>query len=112
MEFLKKAFSVVRTKFPPEPDQYSINTISGAVYALQRCSGIDRGYLGKRLGLTHTQMVLLESRGKPISQDLLERLSSVSEDYSLPGLSEYFRNQVLLIQNRKRMGMKKQTTGH
>lgn len=111
MEFLKKAFSVIRTKFPPEPDQYSLNSISGAVYALQRCTGIDRGYLGKRLGLTHTQMVNLESRGKPVNQELLERLVFIAEDYNLPRLTEYFKNQALLIQNRKRIGMRKQTTG-
>jgi hypothetical protein len=111
MEFLKKAFSVIRAKFPPEPDQYSLNSISSAVYILQCCAGIDRSYLGKRLGLTHTQMVNLESRGKPINRELLERLRLIAEDYNLVRLSEYFSNQILLIQNRQRGKMRKQTTG-
>jgi len=56
-------------------------------------------------------MVNLESRGKPVNRALLERLQTISTEYTLYRLAEYFTNQILLIQNRQRDKMRKQTTG-
>lgn len=111
MEFIRTMFRVIQSRHPVQPDEFGLTSISKAVYALQKCAGIDRGYLGKRLGLTHTQMVNLESRGKPISRELLQRLESISAEYSLSTLSAYFNNQFLLLQNRERAKMRKETTG-
>lgn len=111
MHFIRRMFRVIQSRHYPEPNEFSLTSIPKAVYDLQKCTGMDRGYLGKRLGLTHTQMVNLESRGKPISRDLLTRLAKIAEEYNLAVLSEYFANQNLLFQNRERIKMRKETTG-
>ena len=111
MEFLRLMFKFANSRFPKQPDEYSLKTIQSAVFALRQCTGVSRDYLAKCLGLTTAKMINLESYGKPISRDLLVRLSKISAEYSLNVLSEYFANQNLLYQNRERLKMRKETTG-
>ena len=102
MDFLHSLFTRVTSRFPKEPDfQYSLTSISRAIFALQECSGMHRDYLAKRLGLTRAKMIHLETYGKP-NQMLLERLSRIAEEYGLPNLTEYFKNESLLVQTRRR----------
>lgn len=101
MNFLRLMFKQSVSHLPPQPDEYSINSISSAVFSLQKCSGMQREYLGKRLGLTRAKMIHLESYGKP-NQAILERLKLLAQEYDMDVLTRYFEKQVLLVQAHRR----------
>lgn len=111
MEFLRLMFKQVVSRFPKEPNEHGLTSISTALFALQECSGMHRDYLGKRLGLTRARMIHLETYGKP-NQALLERLKLIADEYGLHGLAEYFANQVLLVQAHRRKKLKQYTSQH
>lgn len=101
MEFLRLMFKQIQDRRIPEPDEQSLTSISSAIFALRECTGMSREYLGKRIGLSTTQMVNVESRGK-IPHTALIRLIQIAEEYSLNQLTNYFRNQELLYGARRR----------
>jgi transcriptional regulator with XRE-family HTH domain len=105
-------FKHINSRRTPEPDEYSLTSIQGAVFALRECSGMTMDYLSKRLGMTKTQMVNLESRGKPINSELLLRLKHLSEDYELSILAGYFDKQEILLRAHRRTKMRVETTGN
>ena len=96
MEFLRLMFKQINDRRIPEPDEQSITSIPSAIFALRECTSMTREYLGKRLGLTTTQMVHVESRGK-IPRTALVNLIRIAEEYNLDQLANYFRNQELLF---------------
>ena len=109
MEFLRLMFKQINDRRIPEPDEQSLTSIQAAIFALRECTGMKRDYLGKRLGLTTTQMVNIESRGKPPRQALI-RLIKISEEYNLNQLANYFRNQELLFGAKRRPNIRGETT--
>ena len=109
MEFLRIMFQQVNARFPKQPDGYSITSIPVAIFSLLECSGMHRDYLGKRLGLTRAKMIHLETYGKA-SKPIVERLKQIADEYGLYDLSEYFANQVLLVQAHRRNKIR-ETTG-
>lgn len=110
MDFLRLMFKYAISRFPKQPPEYSLTSVSNAIFALQQCSGMKREYLCKRLGLTRAKMIHLETYGKA-SQETVIKLKKISAEYELFELSRYFENQILLVQAHKRKGMR-QTTGH
>lgn len=96
MEFLRLMFKHIQNQTHPEPDQQSITSIQSAIFALRKCTGMSREYLAKRIGLTTTQMVSVESRKKPPRPALI-RLITISEEYELFQLANYFRTQELIF---------------
>lgn len=111
MEIVRLMFKHLVKRNSPEPVELDITSIPGAIVALQDCSGINRTYLGKRLGMTHTQMVNLESRGKPINTALLLRLKDIAKEYSLHRLAAYFENEERLNRAHRRKNFR-ETTGN
>jgi hypothetical protein len=109
MDFLRLMFKYTVSRFPKQPSEYSLTSISNAIFALQQCSGIKRENLCKRLGLTRAKMIHLETYGKA-PQSIIVKLKKISAEYELFELSHYFENQILLIQAHKRKSMR-ETTG-
>lgn len=101
MEFIRLMFQQINNRRIPEPNEQSLTSIQSAIYSLRECTGMSREYLGKRIGLTNTQIVNVESRGK-VPHTALLRLIQISEEYSLEQIASYFRNQELLFGNKRR----------
>jgi len=110
MEFLRLMFQQIHNRRVPEPNEQSITSIQSAIFSLRECTGMSREYLGKRIGLSTTQMVNVESRGKLPLQSL-SRLIQISEEYNLNQLSNYFRNQELLFNASRRPKLRGGTVG-
>ena len=110
MEFLRLMFKQINDRRIPEPDEQSLTSIPSAIFSLRECTGMSREYLAKRLGLTTTQMVNVESRGK-VPRTALIHLIRIAEEYSLEQLANYFRNQELLFGKHGR-NKSRETTGH
>lgn len=109
VDFPRAMFRLIHSRRIPEPEAPDINTLPGAITAFRNCTGMNREYLASRLFVTHTQLVNLESRGRPLTLELLVRLRELSHEYRLPVLETYFDKEQKLYQFRKKM--KKQTTG-
>lgn len=110
MEFLRSMFRHLHNRRTPEPDMlYSGATLQSAITAFRACTAMSREYLSSRLFITHTQLVNLESRGKPLTSEILKRFCVLCREYHLPTLEEFFEKQYGILQHRRRMN--KQTTG-
>lgn len=110
MKFIRSMFTHLQSRHATEPDVlYSGATIQSAITALRSCTGMSREYLASRLFITHTQLINLESRGKPLNPETLIRLCVLCHEFYLPGLEDFFQKHQDMISYRKRMS--KQTTG-
>ena len=110
MYFLHAMFNHLRSRRVSEPDMlYSGATLQSAITSFRVCTGMSREYLASRLFITHTQLVNLESRGKPLTMEVLIRFCVLCREYNLPTLEDFFQRQQDLRQHRRPMS--KQTSG-
>lgn len=93
----KKPVSPIESHFRAlwnrRPVHHELNTIQAGVSAFMELSRLNRERLSKRLFMTQSQVVNLESRGKPANYQVLTRLIQLCQDYRFPELEDLFRKK-------------------
>jgi transcriptional regulator with XRE-family HTH domain len=97
MDFYRAIFRYVQSRHIPEPDMFSVTNIQVAVSALRECSGMTYDHMANRLCLSKTQLLHLESKGRPINQTTILKLKAIALEHGLPVLADYFNRQDLKI---------------
>lgn len=103
MDFYRGLFRYVQSRQVREPDLFSVKSLQGAVYALRECTNMTYVHLASRLCLTKTQLMHLEAKGRPVTQDTILKLKDIAAEYELPVLFDYFNRQDMKIRDKRRI---------
>jgi len=76
------------------------------VSVLRESTHLTREHFARRLLLTTSQVVNLESNGRPCTLRTLERLELIAQDYRFFTLEDYFHGECIML---KASGKRKRT---
>ena len=101
-DFLLALFRSCSAQRGHEPELQAIVSLPMAISYLRELTGTTREELARGLSITYNQLTNLERRGKPVSNEQLERMMLFAQNACLYNLREYFEVQALFKRGSQR----------